>query len=160
MSEAPEELLAAMSNGEIPTIAADAPVEGWTAGAVPTSFDSATAWPKCSTMINDIRDQSNCGCCWAFGTAEAASDRMCIATAGNILLPLSAEELCFCSSSDGCSGGFPLSAWQWIGRNGLVTGGQISDGPFDHLGLCSDFSLPHCHHHGPQGKVSSPKGHT
>lgn len=32
--------------------------------ALPTSFDAAQAWPKCAVMINDIRDQSNCGCCW------------------------------------------------------------------------------------------------
>jgi hypothetical protein len=39
-------------------------------------------FPKCAKVIGDIRDQSNCGCCWAFGTAEAASDRLCIATGG------------------------------------------------------------------------------
>merc|ERR1719331_3731757 len=38
--------------------------------AVPASFDSATNWPHCAKMIGDIRDQSNCGCCWAFGGAE------------------------------------------------------------------------------------------
>lgn len=157
MSEASEELLGAIASGEIKTVSADAPVEGWTGEQdIPSDFDSATNWPKCASMINDIRDQSNCGCCWAFGTAEAASDRMCIATDGATMLPLSAQELCFCSSFDGCGGGFPLSAWQWIGKNGLVTGGQISDGPFDHLGLCSDFTLPHCHHHGPQGKDPYP----
>ena len=30
---------------------------------IPDSFDSATEWPKCAKLINDIRDQSNCGCC-------------------------------------------------------------------------------------------------
>ena len=38
---------------------------------IPDSFDSAKEWPKCAKLINDIRDQSNCGCCWAFGAAEA-----------------------------------------------------------------------------------------
>jgi len=58
-------------------------VPTWTADApVPDAFDSAVNWPTCAKMINDIRDQSNCGCCWAFAGAEAASDRMCIATKG------------------------------------------------------------------------------
>ena len=43
---------------------------------LPTSFDSAEKWTNCASMINDIRDQSDCGCCWAFAAAEAASDRM------------------------------------------------------------------------------------
>ena len=30
---------------------------------IPESFDSAKEWPKCAKLINDIRDQSNCGCC-------------------------------------------------------------------------------------------------
>ena len=52
------------------------------AADLPDSFSSAEHWPQCAQVINDIRDQSNCGCCWAFGTAEAASDRLCIATGG------------------------------------------------------------------------------
>ena len=28
---------------------------------VPDSFDSATNWPNCATVIDDIRDQSACG---------------------------------------------------------------------------------------------------
>merc|ERR1712066_265928 len=41
--------------------------------------------------------------------------------------------------------------WSFIHRHGAVSGGQYKgSGPFG-AGLCSDFSLPHCHHHGPQG---------
>ena len=32
--------------------------------SIPDSFDSAENWPNCKKIINDIRDQSNCGCCW------------------------------------------------------------------------------------------------
>jgi len=125
---------------------------------LPDSFDSATnpAWSKCAKVISDIRDQSNCGCCWAFGAASAASDRMCIATNGSVALPISAEDVCFCGSSDGCGGGMLPDAWQYIQQTGAVTGGQQGDGPFDADGLCADFTLPHCHHHGPQGKDPYP----
>ena len=64
-----------------------------TLAAPPAAFDSATNWPACAKTIGDIRDQSNCGCCWAFGGAEAASDRMCIASGASLLLPLSAQVL-------------------------------------------------------------------
>merc|ERR1719162_2663765 len=122
----------------------------------PSSFDSAANWPKCAKVIGDIRDQSNCGCCWAFAGAEAASDRMCIATNAEILEPLSAQDVCFCSSSDGCDGGQIDTPWDYIKNTGAVTGGQYQGtGPFG-KGMCADFSMPHCHHHGPRGKDPYP----
>jgi len=125
--------------------------------AVPDHFDSATQWPKCAKVISDIRDQSNCGCCWAFGAAEAASDRLCIASNATVSLPLSAQETCFCAQANGCDGGQLETAWDYIASNGLATGNQYNNtGPFASLGLCSQFSLPHCHHHGPQGKDPYP----
>lgn len=44
---------------------------------IPTEFFSATQWPKCES-IKEVRDQSTCGSCWAFGAVEAMSDRICI----------------------------------------------------------------------------------
>jgi len=115
---------------------------------IPADFDSAEQWPQCAKTIGDIRDQSMCGCCWAFAGAEAASDRMCIATNASLLLPLSAQDVCFCAEDDGCSGGFVEQAFDYIRLHGAVTGSQYqSSGPFG-TGMCSDFSLPHCHHHG------------
>jgi len=123
--------------------------------AAPDTFDSATNWPKCSKVIDDIRDQSNCGCCWAFGGASAASDRLCIATNGTTAVPLSAEAVCFCASMDGCGGGFLQATWGYV-KKGSVTGGNQGDtGPLGG-GFCSEFSLPHCHHHGPQGQDPYP----
>jgi len=118
---------------------------------IPENFDSETNWPQCAKIIGDIRDQSNCGCCWAFAGAEAASDRMCIATNASKMVPLSAQDVCFTSNFDGCNGGQIDTPWDYISRTGAVSGGQYQGtGPFG-KGLCSDFSLPHCHHHGPQG---------
>merc|ERR1712056_173536 len=43
-----------------------------------------------------------------------------------------------------------------FGGKGMVSGGQYQgSGPFG-KGLCSDFSMPHCHHHGPQGSDPYP----
>jgi cathepsin B len=115
----------------------------------PTDFDSATNWPKCAKMIDNIRDQSNCGCCWAFGGAEAASDRMCIASDGAMNMPLSAQDVCFNSNFNGCGGGQITTPWSYIKRTGVVTGGLYNDTGSFGGGWCSKFSLPHCHHHGP-----------
>jgi len=133
--------------------------------AVPDNFDSETNWPQCAKIIGDIRDQSNCGCCWAFAGAEAASDRMCISTNASIMVPLSAQDICFNGGgimSRGCSGGQITAPWSYLkkggffGGKGAVTGGQYQGtGPFG-KGLCSDFSMPHCHHHGPQGSDPYP----
>merc|ERR1719223_1911609 len=148
-----------LQKGEIIEHVADA------AAMIPDSFDSEQNWPHCSKIIGDIRDQSNCGCCWAFAGAEAGSDRMCIATNASIMVPLSAQDACFNGGglmSQGCNGGQISSPWSYLkkgglfGGKGMVSGGQYQgSGPFG-KGLCSDFSMPHCHHHGPQGSDPYP----
>jgi len=123
---------------------------------IPDTFDSETNWPQCAEVIGDIRDQSNCGCCWAFAGASAASDRLCISTNGTIKVPLSAQDVCFCASMNGCGGGQITSPWTHIASAGAVTGGQVGgSGPMG-KGFCSDFSMPHCHHHGPVGNDPYP----
>jgi cathepsin B len=132
-------------------------VPTWSATAeIPDSFDSETNWPSCAKIIGDIRDQSNCGCCWAFAGAEAASDRMCIATKGSMLFPISAQDVCFCASMDGCGGGQITTPWSHIKMEGAPSGGQYQgSGPFG-KSQCQDFTLPHCHHHGPKGQDPYP----
>ena len=101
---------------------------------------------------------SRCGCCWAFAGAEAASDRLCISTNGTVAVPLSAQDVCFGASFDGCQGGQIDTPWQYISNTGAVTGGQVGQtyAVNGQKGLCSDFTLPHCHHHGPQGQDPYP----
>merc|ERR1712003_119937 len=145
--------------GEIEELSTDESME------IPESFDSEKAWPHCAKIIGDIRDQSNCGCCWAFAGAEAGSDRMCISTNASIMIPLSAQDVCFNAGSffGGCDGGQITDPWTYLKngdadgtKHGAVSGGQYKGtGPFG-KGFCSDFSLPHCHHHGPQGKDPYP----
>ncbi|KAF8382202.1 hypothetical protein PRIPAC_71344, partial [Pristionchus pacificus] len=65
------------------------------AADIPEFFDAREAWPKCPS-IGFIRDQSTCGACWAFGTAEVISDRMCISSGGSQQFNISADDLLAC----------------------------------------------------------------
>ncbi|KAL4354777.1 hypothetical protein GQ457_06G035570 [Hibiscus cannabinus] len=107
----------------------------------------STAWPQCST-IGRILDQGHCGSCWAFGAVEALSDRFCIHLDVNI--SLSANDVVACCGflcGDGCDGGYPISAWKYFARTGVVT--EECDPYFDDIG-CSHpgcepaFPTPKC----------------
>jgi len=112
---------------------------------LPASFDARTQWPHCGGM-KDVRDQSSCGSCWAFGSTDSFQDRACVATGKDIRY--SVEDTAFCSGffvGMGCNGG--NSAWNWFHRTGVVTGGDYTD-----IGkgtTCLPYSLPPCAHHVP-----------
>ncbi|RCN27486.1 papain family cysteine protease [Ancylostoma caninum] len=94
--------------------------------AIPDSFDARQKWPQCSSISN-IRDQSDCGSCWAFGAAEAMSDRICIASNGKTQVSISADDVLSCcgkTCGDGCNGGYPLQAWKYWEKHGICTGGS------------------------------------
>ncbi|GMI46188.1 hypothetical protein TrCOL_g4033 [Triparma columacea] len=131
--------------------------------SIPDTFDSVENWPECSKVIGTIRDQSNCGCCWAFGAASAASDRACISSNATIAVPFSAQDTCFNAQRSGCNGGQLDTPWEFFKNEGVVTGTQnlvdtadTPSDPFFGANLCSAFSLPHCHHHGPEGHGGDP----
>jgi cathepsin B len=110
----------------------------------PASFDSRVQWPQCVTIKN-IRDQSACGSCWAFGAVEAMSDRYCIHLGMNNL-SISAVDLLSCCDEcgDGCDGGYPSSAWQYWVDTGLVPES------------CAPYPFPSCDHHVPNSRNPCP----
>jgi len=83
---------------------------------VPLSSIGAPSKLNPYLTIQEVRDQGNCGSCWAFGAVEAMSDRVCIASQGKMVVRLSAEDLLSCclSCGFGCNGGFPESAWNFF----------------------------------------------
>jgi len=113
------------------------------ASSLPESFDAREQWPHCGGMA-DVRDQSACGSCWAFGSTDSFQDRACVATGKDIRY--SAEDTAFCSDAGyGCNGG--NSAWSWFQETGVVTGGDYTD--IGSGSTCLPYSLAPCAHHVP-----------
>lgn len=114
--------------------------------ALPAEFDSTTNWPQC-TVIANVRDQSACGSCWAFGSTASFESRRCIATGQDI--KFSTEDTAFCQgifgAGNGCNGG--NSAWNWFVNHGVVTGGDYTDAGAGNT--CLPYSFAPCAHHVP-----------
>lgn len=112
--------------------------------ALPESFDARVEWPNCKSLF-EIRDQSTCGSCWAFGAVEAISDRICISSGQKLQTRISSEDLLACcgfTCGNGCNGGYPASAWRWWVTTGIVTGNLYGQEDF-----CQPYAFPPCSHH-------------
>nr|ABK91812.1 cathepsin B precursor [Clonorchis sinensis] len=111
---------------------------------LPESFDARANWPHCPS-ISEIRDQSSCGSCWAFGAVEAMSDRLCIHSKGAFNKSLSAVDLVSCCTECGCGcrGGYSPIAWDLWKTHGIVTGGS-KEKPTG----CRSYPFPSCEHRG------------
>ena len=124
--------------------------------ALPESFDLREAFPECETL-SEIRDQSTCGACWAFASAEVMSDRLCIHSGGKLQTRVSAAALTSCCTScgSGCFGGYPSSCFTYWRSTGIPSGGLYGDTttcyPYffppcdDHMHKCTDYkNTPAC----------------
>lgn len=109
----------------------------------PESFDSRQNWPKCDS-IRDVRDQSNCGSCWAVSSASAMSDRWCIDSNQTNQTRISSTDVLACCSEcgDGCDGGQEDVAFQHWTTHGYVTGNEYGNDKW-----CKPYSFQPCAHH-------------
>jgi len=111
--------------------------------SIPTSFDSRTQWAGC---VGPVLDQGHCGSCWAFGAIESLQDRFCIHSNGKQNVTLSEQDLVSCdSTNDGCDGGQPISAWDYLKKTGAVTAAcyPYEMGTCHHPG-CTEWNTPQC----------------
>jgi cathepsin L len=85
--------------------------------SAPASWD----WRAQGGMVNAVKDQGQCGSCWAFGGAQAMESANAIA--GNGLKSFSEQNILDCSWSlgnQGCNGGWHNWAIQYvINNNGI-----------------------------------------
>ncbi|KRY66097.1 Gut-specific cysteine proteinase [Trichinella pseudospiralis] len=109
----------------------------------PLEFDSRKHWPKCEKVIGFIKDQANCGSCWAVSSASVMSDRTCIATDGQFTKLLSDTELLSCcrACGYGCDGGYPQKTFKYWVYSGMPTGG-----PYGSNDTCKPYPIPPCNH--------------
>ncbi|XWS18489.1 hypothetical protein CRYUN_Cryun32bG0048100 [Craigia yunnanensis] len=99
---------------------------------VPTSLD----WRE-QGAVTSVKNQGNCGCCWAF-SAVAAMEGITQIKTGQ-LISMSEQQLLDCSTNggnQGCSGGWMTNAFQYIMENqGLTTEENY---PYEEMqGTCS-----------------------
>lgn len=78
-------------------------------------------------VVNPIKDQGQCGSCWAFSAIQAVESAVALKT--GTLYNLSEQQLVDCDDMDfGCSGGWMDNAFSWINQNN---------------GLCSEDDYPY-----------------
>eukprot|EP00933_Yihiella_yeosuensis_P063040 TRINITY_DN66097_c0_g1_i1.p1 TRINITY_DN66097_c0_g1~~TRINITY_DN66097_c0_g1_i1.p1 ORF type:complete len:371 (-),score=99.16 TRINITY_DN66097_c0_g1_i1:295-1407(-) len=121
--------------------------------SLPSDFDWRTdARASNCPSLKEVRDQANCGSCWAFGSVEAMTDRICIATAGKQKIHLSAEDVTSCDRMGdmGCNGGVPSTVYSYYKSTGIVDGGNFGD-----KSMCYSYQLKPCAHHSTSKKYAN-----
>jgi cathepsin F len=80
--------------------------------------------------VNPVKNQKDCGSCWAFGTVAGIEGANFLATGK--LLSLSEQELVDCDKTDsGCGGGLPSNALNYVKTHGL---GEESEAAYPYTG--------------------------
>jgi len=84
------------------------------ADAAPSSFD----W-RSKGAVTPVKDQQQCGSCWAFSTVEEIESMNFLA--GNGLMSLSPQQIVSCDTVDaGCDGGDTITAYQYVIQAGGI----------------------------------------
>jgi len=145
-----------LTNGKVKSVQPPEAKFGYLAQAtnIPSSFDATTEWPNC---IGTIRDQGQCGSCWAFASTEVLADRFCISEGVSVVL--SPQWLVSCDTSNmGCNGGTAADTWSYLINTGVP---EDSCAPYDSgaskaAGTCSYPSCSGFYTSGTAYSYSSP----
>jgi C1A family cysteine protease len=78
-------------------------------------------------MVSAVKNQEQCGSCWAFSTTGAMEARYKIATGKTV--SLSEQQFVDCAGAEGnagCSGGLPTNAFQYAEKTTICTESEYS----------------------------------
>jgi C1A family cysteine protease len=81
---------------------------------VPQAAASSVDWRKTAGVVTPVKNQAQCGSCWAFSATEAIESFTALAHLyyKNTTVPLSATQSCSCTYVyDGCDGGNPQDVY-------------------------------------------------
>ena len=67
--------------------------------------------------LTPIRNQGDCGSCWAFALTDMLSDRAMVVSGGRFRKNLSVQQLLSCFDTNGCDGQSPEEAAYWLMDN-------------------------------------------
>lgn len=85
---------------------------------IPASWDWRTQNAAC---IHSVRNQEECGSCWAFSSTGMLEDRFCLASGGAINVRLSPEDMVGCDVGNmGCQGGMLSATIDFLTTEGAV----------------------------------------
>ena len=79
----------------------------------------AVDW-RLTEAVTPIKNQGQCGSCWAFSATEAIESQMILGTGGKVALTLSPQQIASCAPSTGqygclgCNGGFTEGAYEYV----------------------------------------------
>jgi len=92
-----------------------APVREFAQRRKPASID----W-RFSDAVTAIKNQGQCGSCWAFSATEAIESQLALTTGGKYNLELSPQQIASCAPNTGsspcagCGGGFTEGAYEYV----------------------------------------------
>ncbi|CAI9547258.1 unnamed protein product, partial [Staurois parvus] len=104
-----------ISNKKISSLKSDIPLKTYSEnGDLPSTVD----W-RDSKCVTRVKNQGLCGSCWAFATVGMLETQNCLKSGE--LVELSEQQFVDCdSSNEGCCGGIPAKALDYITHHGLM----------------------------------------
>lgn len=97
--------------------------KGWTPTEPVAEYEPRNAaginWRQ-TEAVTAIKNQGQCGSCWAFSATEAIESQMILGTGGKFAIDLSPQQIASCAPSTGtygclgCEGGFTEGAYEYV----------------------------------------------